>query len=48
MFEPSKPVVAVINGYDVADRLELSLLCGLRMAENSSVVGIFCCRFGVL
>lgn len=43
----SKPVVAAVAGYAVAGGLELSLLCDLRVAEESAVFGVFCRRWGV-
>lgn len=42
-----KPVIAAVAGYAVAGGLELSLLCDLRVAEESAVFGVFCRRWGV-
>jgi enoyl-CoA hydratase len=43
----SKPVIAAVSGYAVAGGLELSLLCDMRVAEQSAVFGVFCRRWGV-
>jgi enoyl-CoA hydratase len=43
----TKPVVAAISGYAVAGGLELALWCDLRVVEQSTVMGVFCRRFGV-
>lgn len=42
-----KPAIAAVSGYAVAGGLELSLLCDLRIAEESAVFGVFCRRWGV-
>ncbi|XP_056594744.1 enoyl-CoA hydratase EchA19 isoform X1 [Triplophysa dalaica] len=43
----SKPLIAAVSGYAVAGGLELALLADLRVVEESSVMGVFCRRFGV-
>jgi enoyl-CoA hydratase len=43
----SKPVIAAVEGHAVAGGLELSLLCDLRVADETAVFGVFCRRFGV-
>lgn len=43
----SKPMIAAVSGHAVAGGLELSLLCDLRVADETAVFGVFCRRFGV-
>ncbi|XP_051538441.1 enoyl-CoA hydratase EchA19-like isoform X2 [Myxocyprinus asiaticus] len=43
----SKPLIAAVSGYAVAGGLELALLADLRVMEESSIMGVFCRRFGV-
>lgn len=43
----SKPVIAAVSGYAVAGGLELSLLCDMRVADETAVFGVFCRRWGV-
>ena len=42
-----KPVVCGINGYCVANGLELALMCDLRVMEETATLGFFNRRFGV-
>ncbi|KAJ6263966.1 Carnitinyl-CoA dehydratase [Drechslerella dactyloides] len=42
-----KPVIAAVSGYAVAGGLELSLIADLRIAEEDTIFGVFCRRFGV-
>ncbi|KAF7495475.1 3-hydroxypropionyl-coenzyme A dehydratase [Sarcoptes scabiei] len=43
----SKPVIAAIDGYAVAEGFELALWCDLRVIETDAIIGFFCRRFGV-
>ncbi len=43
----SKPVIASISGHAVAGGMELALWCDLRVLDQSAIMGIFCCRWGV-
>lgn len=42
-----KPVICGVNGYCVANGLELALMCDLRVMEESAIMGFFNRRFGV-
>ena len=42
----SKPMIAAVSGYAVAGGLELALMCDMRVCEETSVMGVFCRRFG--
>lgn len=42
-----KPVVCGINGYCIANGLELALMCDLRLMEETAILGFFNRRFGV-
>jgi len=43
----SKPSIAAVSGYAVAGGLELSLMCDLRVADETAVFGVFCRRWGI-
>ncbi|CAH1773247.1 unnamed protein product, partial [Owenia fusiformis] len=43
----NKPVIAAVSGYAVAGGLELSLMCDMRIVEETAIMGVFCRRFGV-
>ncbi|CAJ0544573.1 Ff.00g036840.m01.CDS01 [Fusarium sp. VM40] len=42
-----KPVISAVSGYAVAGGLELSLIGDIRIAEENTIFGVFCRRFGV-
>lgn len=43
----SKPVIAALSGYAVAGGLELAIWCDLRIADDSTKLGIFCRKLGI-
>ncbi|BDU06776.1 crotonase/enoyl-CoA hydratase family protein [Nocardia cyriacigeorgica] len=43
----SKPVIAALSGHAVAGGLELALWADLRVADENTVLGVFCRRWGV-
>lgn len=42
-----KPLICGINGYCVANGLELALMCDLRVMEESAILGFFNRRYGI-
>ena len=44
----SKPVIGALTGYAVAGGLEMAILCDLRVADESTVMGVFNRRFGII
>jgi enoyl-CoA hydratase len=43
----SKPVIAAVEGFAVAGRMELALWADMRVVADDATFGIFCRRFGV-
>lgn len=43
----SKPVIGALSGYAVAGGLELAIWCDLRIADDSTKLGVFCRNFGI-
>lgn len=43
----SKPVIAALSGYAVAGGLELAIWADIRIADDTTKLGVFCRRFGV-
>jgi enoyl-CoA hydratase len=45
--QPSKPVIAAVEGHAVAGGLELAIWCDLRVVADDAIFGVFCRRWGV-
>ena len=45
--QPSKPVIAAMEGPAVAGGMELALWCDLRVMAESAYIGVYCRRWGI-